>query len=361
MEKIIKKVLSMIEKNGFEAYVIGGYVRDFLLGKHSYDIDICTNALPKDLKKIFPYASTGIYGSASFKLKKYNFEVTTYREEIDYKDRHPKSVKYVSNLIEDLKRRDFTMNTICINQKGQIIDIFKGSNDINLKRIEMVGNVSKKMNEDPLRIFRAIRFATILNFELSNEIFSFIYNHAELVKSLSYSRIKNELDKILLSDNCLKGIDLLNELRIFEVINIKCENIKKVEDLCGMYAQMNINCDLPFTKEENNHIIKIKSIIKYGITNRSLYENGLYLCTVAAQILNNDLKLINKMYKSLAIKSPQDLAITPNKLLMMTKAPGKEFGNIINILVEKILEGTMKNDRKSITNYLKEEGFYCEN
>ena len=115
MNKIIKNVLTKIENNGYEAYLIGGYVRDLLVGKSSYDIDICTNATPRELINIFPNGSTKNLGGIDFKIKEYHFEITTYREEIKYKNRKPIEYHYVNSLIEDLKRRDFTINTICIN------------------------------------------------------------------------------------------------------------------------------------------------------------------------------------------------------------------------------------------------------
>ena len=104
MNKIIKNILTIIEKKGYEAYLIGGYVRDLLLGKSSYDIDICTNATPKELITIFPKASTKNLGGISFKIKEYNFEITTYREEIKYKNRKPIEYNYTTNLISDLQR-----------------------------------------------------------------------------------------------------------------------------------------------------------------------------------------------------------------------------------------------------------------
>ena len=130
MEKIIKKVLNKIEKNGFEAYIIGGYVRDLILNRVSYDIDICTNALPKDLISIFPNGHIGIYGAIDFKMGKYSFQITTYRREYNYVNRRPNKVEYINNLLEDISRRDFSINTICMNQKGNIIDILGATNDL---------------------------------------------------------------------------------------------------------------------------------------------------------------------------------------------------------------------------------------
>ena len=167
MDKNIYEILNKIEKCGFEAYIVGGYVRDYLLGIKSYDIDICTNALPKDIAKIFIGNVSNInYGSYKLTFNNYNFDITTYRRELEYTNRRPTKIEYTSNLLLDIERRDFTMNTIIMNKKGEIIDLLGGINDIQNKKIKCVGNPDNKLKEDPLRILRAIRFAITLNFSL---------------------------------------------------------------------------------------------------------------------------------------------------------------------------------------------------
>ena len=148
MEREIKKVLNTIEKNGYEAYIVGGYVRDLFLNTNSYDIDICTNALPKELLTLFPSGNVGIYGAIDFKIGKYSFEITTYRKEYNYQKRHPNKIEYINNLLEDLSRRDFTINTLCMNSRGNIVDILKGEEDLNRRVIAAVGDASSKIKED---------------------------------------------------------------------------------------------------------------------------------------------------------------------------------------------------------------------
>ena len=126
MNNSIKKILNKLEKNGFEAYVVGGYVRDYLLNITSYDVDICTNALPKDIIKVFKIKKgVSNYGSIGFKIGKYNYDITTYREDGEYNNHKPKSIRYVDNLLIDLKRRDFRINSICMNSEGKIFDYLK--------------------------------------------------------------------------------------------------------------------------------------------------------------------------------------------------------------------------------------------
>jgi len=198
LNKVIKNVLTTIENNGYEAYLIGGYVRDLLVGKSTYDIDICTNATPKDLINIFPKSSTKNLGGIDFKIKEYHFEITTYRKEIKYKNRKPIEYNYINNLLEDLERRDFTINAICMNSKGEIIDLINGTKDISNMSVRMINNPEEKIKEDPLRILRAIRIATTLNFTLEKTLYKAIKDNYNEVSKLSSTRIKEELDKILL-------------------------------------------------------------------------------------------------------------------------------------------------------------------
>ena len=248
MNKLIKNILSKIENHGFEAYIIGGYVRDLLVGKSSFDIDICTNATPKELIKIFPQSSTKNLGGIEFKIREYHFEITTYREEIKYKNRKPIEYNYINNLVEDLKRRDFTINAICMNTKGEIIDLIDGTKDLANLKIKMIGNIKTKIKEDPLRILRAIRIATHLNFSLDSELYKELKKEYKRVLKLSNTRIKEELDKILLSENPKKGLKLLEELGISKLLGLTYNEITNVKNLEAMYAQIDIKYNLPFTK-----------------------------------------------------------------------------------------------------------------
>ena len=316
MNKLIKNILSKIENHGFEAYIIGGYVRDLLVGKSSFDIDICTNATPKELIKIFPQSSTKNLGGIEFKIREYHFEITTYREEIKYKNRKPIEYNYINNLVEDLKRRDFTINAICMNTKGEIIDLIDGTKDLANLKIKMIGNIKTKIKEDPLRILRAIRIATHLNFSLDSELYKELKKEYKRVLKLSNTRIKEELDKILLSENPKKGLKLLEELGISKLLGLTYNEITNVKNLEAMYAQIDIKYNLPFTKVERENIKNIKSILKKGDINKStLYKHGLFLTTVAGEILNINKKTINKMYKELPIKVRKDLNITPDEIV----------------------------------------------
>ena len=351
MDKIIKRVLETLEENGFEAYIVGGYVRDCLLGISSFDVDICTNALPKDIYNLFNI-SPNKYGGSNIKIKKYNIDITTYRKETKYINRHPNEVEYISDLTTDLLRRDFTINAICMDKEDKVIDKLNGIEDLNNCLIKSIGDANKKMKEDPLRILRAIRFATILNFDIESELKKAIKNNAKLVNTLSKDRLKGEISKILMSKNFLKGLKLFDELGISKYINLEYNDVVYCNDIMGMYAQINI--DLSFTKEQKDFIIKIKEIIDNDkIEAIELYKYGLYICTVAGQILNYKKEDIMNMYNSLPIHDKKDIAITGLEVANVLEInPSKIIGKILTDIEEEIVNKSINNDIDSIKKYL---------
>ena len=319
MNNSIKKILNKLEKNGFEAYVVGGYVRDYLLNITSYDVDICTNALPKDIIKVFKIKKgVSNYGSIGFKIGKYNYDITTYREDGEYNNHKPKSIKYVDNLLIDLKRRDFRINSICMNSEGKIFDYLNGKEDIHNKLVKTIGSTNVRLYEDPVRILRAIRFAIILDFNLDEEILNFIKNNKDLLKSISYTRKKQELEKILTSKNAVKGLNYLKDLELLDELEIKYDKIVNVSDILGMWAQMEFSLKYQFTKQSLTIINQIKEIVSYGkIDIYILLKYGLYVSLVAGEILGYSREDINKMDKQMPIHKISDVKIN-NNLLALT-------------------------------------------
>ena len=222
LEKALE-LLEIFDENGYEAYLVGGFVRDYVLGRVSSDIDICTNATPKQVQEIFkdvrlPFEQ---YGSVHLTYKKINFEITTYRMDLEYNNgRSPSKIMYTDKLYIDLKRRDFTINTICMSKDKKIIDLYNGLNDIKNKTIKMVDNPDKRLIEDPLRILRAIRFSTILDFKIDEELKKAIINNKESLNKLSYFRKKQELNRIFSSPNAIMGINLLKEYGLGKYLGI---------------------------------------------------------------------------------------------------------------------------------------------
>ena len=173
MLEVIKDLINKITEKGFKAYVVGGFVRDLYINKSSDDVDICTSATPKDLKNIFASAilPKEEYGSVTIFYNNVRFEVTTFRSENKYiNNRVPSKIEYIDDLFLDLKRRDFTINTVCLDQNLQYIDLIDGIKDIKNRMIKTVINADESMQIDSLRMLRAIRFATVLDFDLDQEL-----------------------------------------------------------------------------------------------------------------------------------------------------------------------------------------------
>ena len=209
LPKEVEFIIDCLYKNGYEAYIVGGCVRDSILKQNPQDWDICTQAKPHEIIECFKdykIIQTGIkHGTVSLVYNKKSYEITTYRVEDKYSDnRHPDDVRFVSSLKEDLKRRDFTINAMAYNNKDGLIDYFSGIEDLNNKLIKCVGNCQARFNEDALRILRALRFAAKFNFNIDSKTSKAINENKELIAALSGERIREELNKLLLSEGAEK-------------------------------------------------------------------------------------------------------------------------------------------------------------
>lgn len=353
MNIVAKEILETLEENGFSAYLVGGYVRDFLLRKSTCDIDICTTATIKDMQKLFSGTERS-YGSFHIKVKKWNIDITTFREEHHYKMRRPSYITYTNDLNLDLLRRDFTINTICMDKNGNIIDKLGGEKDLRDKIIRMVGDVHTKIIEDPLRILRTLRFATILDFTIEEKLEVEIQNNKNLLKTLSTYRIKEEISKILLSSNFEKGLSLIHFFSLDEVLGISFINYVYTNDLCGAWAQIDNSQSMPFTKKEKKNIVKIQEILKRKkITRDILYKYGLYISTVAGEILKNNVNEIYKMYQKLPIHTRKDLRISFTEICNILEVqPSKKVKNIETLLIQDVLYERVINDKKMLKQYL---------
>lgn len=236
----VSHVTETLEKAGFEAYLVGGCVRDLFLVKQPKDWDITTNAKPEQIIGLFektvyennfgtvavciPKVSRETLSDET--LEKYEIiEVTPYRIEGKYNDsRHPESVIFSETIEEDLKRRDFTVNAVAYNiSQGHIIDLFEGQADIKDKTIRTVGDAKERFGEDALRMLRAIRFSTQLGFSISHETIEGIFHSHELLQNISRERIRDEFSKIIMSPEPMLGIGLLNKLSLLKYIVVELE------------------------------------------------------------------------------------------------------------------------------------------
>jgi poly(A) polymerase/tRNA nucleotidyltransferase (CCA-adding enzyme) len=241
--KEVKETINKLKENGFEGYIVGGCVRDFLRGEPAEDWDLATNAKPEEIQKIFPdnfYENnflTVTIQTNSKEEKVKEIEITTYRSEAKYSDkRHPDEIKFAKNLEEDLARRDFTVNAIAMEVKTELkkkvktikttktskdyklIDPFDGQKDLKKKILKAVGDPSERFNEDALRMMRGVRFSTTLNFEIEKNTKEAIKKNSHLLKEISQERIRDEFLKMIMSDRASDGIELLRELGLLKYI-----------------------------------------------------------------------------------------------------------------------------------------------
>ena len=200
----VKLIIDILEQHGFEAFAVGGCVRDTILGRNPQDWDITTSAKPEQVKELFHRTiDTWIeHGTVTVMIQRVGYEVTTYRIDGEYSDsRHPESVEFTSNLIEDLKRRDFTINAMAYNLKEGLVDAFDGIGDIRHQLIRCVGNAQERFTEDALRILRAVRFSAQLGFDIDKNTMKAIEKLAPTLKNISAERIYTELQKLILSNH----------------------------------------------------------------------------------------------------------------------------------------------------------------
>jgi tRNA nucleotidyltransferase (CCA-adding enzyme) len=212
LTKEVQYILETLMDNGYEAYIVGGCVRDSLLKREIKDYDITTNALPEDIIKLFERTiPTGLkHGTVTVVINKNNYEVTTYRIDGTYSDnRHPDQVEFTSSLREDLSRRDFTINALVYNNHQGFIDLFSGIEDLNQRIVRCVGDADRRFNEDSLRMLRAVRFSSQLGFNIEEATYSAIKKNNHLLKNVSKERIREELVKILMSSIPSGGVRML--------------------------------------------------------------------------------------------------------------------------------------------------------
>jgi tRNA nucleotidyltransferase (CCA-adding enzyme) len=360
MLDVALKLLNEITSHNYKAYIVGGFVRDHIMGIESNDVDITTNATPKQIKEIFEDSClpNEDYGSVTVIKKGIRFEITTFRKESEYiNNRKPSEIKYIDDLYQDLIRRDFIINTLCIDYQGNIIDVLGGQEDINNKIIRTVGDAENRFNEDCLRILRAVRFATILNFNLSDEIINAIGKTKHLLKNLSYYRKKSELEKIFTSSNHINGIKLLIDLGLDKELEIP--NLYKILEtdttsLIGIWSLLNVSSKYPFNKNELDLINNINKVLNLNNMDPvALYKYGLYVNSVAGEIKGTNIKSITECYNSLVIKVRSDINITSSDIMkLLDKGPGKYIKDIFDDIEREILYHRLENSYDNISQYI---------
>ena len=291
----VRYIINKIYENNYEAYIVGGCVRDAILGFEPNDYDITTSASPNTIQEIFKdfkCIETGIeHGTVSVLMEDEIFEITTYRIEGEYKDhRRPDKVDFTDRLEEDLKRRDFTINAMAYNEKKGLIDLFGGKEDLNNKIIKTVGNPYDRFNEDGLRMIRAIRFSSKLNFTIEKETLKAIYDKSFIINNISLERITDEFTKIILSDKP-ENIKYLFETKLLKYLNISNEDdigkLKQFYNEIVILKKINKNLEkrlalLDYIIEKNN--INCKSFCNELIYSKKVIKNHNIILTLLKNI-----------------------------------------------------------------------------
>lgn len=381
-------VLEKIQAHGFDAYFVGGSVRDVLLKRPIHDVDIATNAYPAETKAIFPHTiDVGIeHGTVlvlAGKLETEHYEVTTFRTESSYTDyRRPDSVDFVRDLSEDLKRRDFTINAFAMDMQGQVIDMFNGLADLSESRLRAVGIATERFNEDALRIMRAMRFAATLNFDIEQDTFEAMRARAHLLTKISIERIFIELDKLLLAQNWKKGLAILLDTQAYTFLpGLQEEPVrhlreKTAEDftfansfqawaaLLVQFEYIDVKNFLKKWKVSNDFIKYVSDLTEaYKLEEWSL--ESIYLYGLEKAVLVDQLKVAlgqqidgEQAYlynEQLQIHSKSEIVVTGKDIIeSFSIQPGPQLGKILQQLETMIVKNQLKNDKNKILKYIKE-------
>ncbi|MEG0282264.1 MAG: CCA tRNA nucleotidyltransferase [Clostridia bacterium] len=304
----VEKIITSLNENGYKGYVVGGAVRDGIMNEEAKDVDLCTDAKPEEVIRIFKNTfSKGIkHGTVSVKIGEEFYEITTFRKEDKYTDlRRPDNVVYIKDINEDLKRRDFTINAMAYNKESGLIDLFGGVLDIKNKLIRCVGNPDERFSEDALRMIRAIRFAATLNFKIEEKTYQSIEKNKAKIKYISVERLKEEFTKIIVSDNLKYGMDIMKNLNIINIPNSiieEAQNIKIVDK--KELLKVRIICMLKFLPIDN--VAKILEEFKFSNKQKSCILNCIKLYK---EIKISTTSLEKKYIRKLASQKEEELLI----------------------------------------------------
>ncbi len=312
-----RPILEQIQDNGFEAYYVGGSVRDYVMGRNIHDIDITTSATPDEIESIFSHTIPvgKEHGTINVVFNNENYEVTTFRAEEDYVDhRRPSGVTFVRDLYEDLQRRDFTMNAIAMDTAYKLYDYFDGQQDINNRIIRTVGIAEERFQEDALRMIRCLRFQSQLSFDIATETFEAMRTQMADIKFLSIERIVIELTKLMRGINVeesfihLKSLKAFNYMPYFEQLDMNQINVTEPIDLELLIAIVSVKFDINYSLKplklsnrqvkDINQYIQIMNALPSIITKEQLkmfvYDYDTHLIKnvmVAADVLKaNDIQ-----------------------------------------------------------------------
>lgn len=377
-----RPILKKINDAGFKAYFVGGSVRDSILNKPLHDVDIATSAYPTEIKQIFSKTvDTGIkHGTVMVIDDGTGYEITTFRTEGAYQDfRRPDNVTFVRSLEEDLKRRDFTINALALSEDGNIIDLFGGIEDLNSRMIKAVGDPEERFHEDALRMMRAVRFASQLDFSIEKNTIDAITKNSYLLKKIAVERILVEFEKMMLGKDPSIGISKMLESHMTEFIpesKVITEALSELLDKKYLDIENTVQLwsTILFTTKQNAS--EIHSFLKKWKTSNELIQNvqvtvlfleGMRDNQINNQLLFNtgkenlqnalqvshlfqlDIKNYQEDYDKLNIKNSKELAITGNDLISNgLSEPGPQMGIMLKQLKNQVIDGIVANDKNTL-------------
>ena len=406
LPEAVKYILDTLHNNGYSCYVVGGCVRDAIMGKEPHDYDITTSAKPNKVIEIFneyEVLPTGLqHGTVTVIIESESFEITTYRLDGKYSDaRHPDNIELTDNIIEDLKRRDFTMNAIAYNPWDGFVDPFNGVDDIKNKMIRCVGSPSIRFHEDGLRILRAMRFAAQLGFDIEEQTSLAMRNSKHLLDNISKERIQGEFVKILKSEHCGSGVfekylDIVHMIipEIEHKIDFSSEyeynlwwRTLRYMDCLGEYGEIDgddivlrlailfynietssdesakitykILRDLKFSNEIVAYTTQLVSYLDFAdytlgdiMIKQFLNDIGekqvrrLILFKKCMHSIILDEYMLNNIIENNECYSLQQLAVNGDDLIEHGIQQGKEVGNVLNSLLRRVFIDNNRNDRE---------------
>lgn len=348
-------IVDKLTKNNFECFIVGGFVRDYLLSVESKDIDICTNAKIEDIIKLFGKEGKAYINYYSYHINRndYSYDITSYRKELKYKNNKPYKIEYAKTLKEDLFRRDFTINTFAIDKDGKLIDLLNAKKDLDRKIIKVVGNTETKLKEDKTRIIRAIRFMCTLDFKLTKEIEDFLSKNGKLLNQIPKEYIKKELDKIFISKNYNKFFNIVTKYKLNKYLNIEYKDIKPSYNYYGIWSQ--ITTKLPLTKKETNTIKNINKLVSNkDITISDIKNYNEDVILNASKILNIDTK-VKKMMEIIKLHSIIDINFELKEIIDLVGI--SKTKKIFKEIEKNIINGNLINNHNDIERFIKNKRY----
>ncbi|GAB0166710.1 CCA tRNA nucleotidyltransferase [Lysinibacillus sp. CTST325] len=380
-------VIEQLENAGFEAVIVGGAVRDAILGRPAHDVDVATNAMPDEVKSVFNRTvDIGIqHGTVLVIVPAGSVEVTTYRTDGEYTDhRRPEEVQFVRSLKEDLQRRDFTMNAIAMRRDGSFVDFYGGRQDIEAGVIRAVGDAQKRFSEDALRMLRAVRFSAQLGFLIESETLKAMQDKADNISWIAKERIKAELDKLWVGKDVLNGIKKLEESSLVNYLNGTFQaddwnEFNTQDKLLGWAYFAVLQCDdwrevLSSYRLSNKEMAFVKAVLealkalKSGWTKMDYFlyaQQELKAACYFAELRQLDVQMpqqsIHEIQTKLPIRHKRELIVNGTDLLKWSgKKGGPWVKEALQAMLEAVVNGELQNDRQQIKHWIEHDYFKKE-